>query len=536
MTTSGSAILSLLFTLIFSISWVTSNSDSDNFLQCLSLFSQPSIPVSKIIYTPNTSSYSSILQSSIQNLRFLSPTTPKPQLIVKPLHESHIQGAVICSKKHGMHIRVRSGGHDYEGLSYMSDIPFIIVDLFNLQSISVNTEDNTAWVQAGATLGELYYRIAEKSRTHGFPAGSCPTVGVGGHFSGGGFGTMLRKYGLAADNVIDAHLVDVNGKILNRESMGEDLFWAIRGGGGASFGVIISWKIKLVAVPPTVTVFRVEKSLEQDATKLVHRWQYVADKLHEDLYINVVIGVENGKQKGERTIQVTFGSLFLGDVKELLPLMEKDFSELGLERQDCIEMNWIESVLYFAGISEEESLNVLLDRVRQSNDSFKAKSDYVKEPISEIGLEGIWKVFLEEETPIMILSPYGGKMSEISDSETPFPHRKGYIYEIQYLTYWEEVTEASKKHIDWIRRLYSYLTPYVSKSPRASYLNYRDLDLGRNNIGNTSYTQASVWGIKYFNNNFKRLVRVKTMVDPSNFFRNEQSIPPLLSWGKRRGY
>ncbi|KAM3251002.1 hypothetical protein P3L10_005072 [Capsicum annuum] len=70
---------------------------------------------------------------------------------------------------------------------------------------------------------------------------------------------------------------------------------------------------------------------------------------------------------------------------------------------------------------------------------------------------------------------------------------------------------------------------YVSKSPRAAYFNYRDLDLGVNNKGNTSYAQARIWGEKYFKNNFDRLVQVKTKFDPTNFFRNEQSIPPLVS-------
>ena len=71
----------------------------------------------------------------------------------------------------------------------------------------------------------------------------------------------MRKYGLAADNVLDAYLINANGKIINSEAMGEDLFWAIREGGGASFGVILSWKIKLVRVPPTVTTFNVKKTL-----------------------------------------------------------------------------------------------------------------------------------------------------------------------------------------------------------------------------------------------------------------------------------
>lgn len=79
------------------------------------------------------------------------------------------------------------------------------------------------------------YAIAKESLVHGFPAGLCPSVGIGGHF-GGGIGTMMRKYDLAADNVIDAYIIDVNSRILNRYTMAADLFWAIRGGGAASFG------------------------------------------------------------------------------------------------------------------------------------------------------------------------------------------------------------------------------------------------------------------------------------------------------------
>ena len=71
------------------------------------------------------------------------------------------------------------------------------------------------------------------------------------------------------------------------------------------------------------------------------------------------------------------------------------------------------------------------------------------------------------------------------------------------------------------------MKPYVSKYHRAAYLNYRDLDLGINKKGNTSYSEARVWGGKYFNGNFKRLAQVKSKVDPNNFFRNEQSIPLL---------
>jgi hypothetical protein len=533
------SVVPFLFVLIFSFLWATLAHTHESFVQCLTLRSENSTSISEIIYTPANSSYSSVLEFSIQNPRFSTPATPKPLVILTPLHVSHIQAAILCSQEHGMQIRVRSGGHDYEGLSYVSDVPFVIVDLINLRSISVDAENSTAWVQSGATTGEVYYRIAEKSRTLGFPAGLSTTLGVGGHFSGGGYGTLLRKYGLAADNIIDAQLIDVNGRILDRVSMGEDLFWAIRGGGGVSFGIILAWKIKLVHVPSTVTVFTVDRNLEQNATKLVHRWQYVAPKLHEDLCIRVVLTGVNSSQEGKRTVQASFKSLYLGGIDRLLPMMQESFPELGLMREDCIEMSWIESTLYFFGFPIGESLDVLLNRTSLTTHPFKAKSDYVQEPIPEVGLEGIWKRFHEKEaeSAFLILTPYGGRMSEISQSAIPFPHRAGNIYQIQHYVYWEEEeTEASERHISWIRRLYGYMAPYVSKSPRAAYVNYRDLDIGtNNNKGNTSYKRASIWGTKYFKSNFERLVHVKTMVDPANFFKNEQSIPPSSSWWKKRG-
>ncbi|KAK7400210.1 hypothetical protein VNO78_11410 [Psophocarpus tetragonolobus] len=120
----------------------------------------------------------------------------------------------MCSQRHNMQIRTRSGGHDYEGLSYVAKVPYVVLDLMNLREIKLIIKNRIAWVQAGATIGELYYKISEKSNTLAFPAGVCPTVGTGGHFSGGGYGFLMRKYGLAADNVIDAHIIDVKGNLL----------------------------------------------------------------------------------------------------------------------------------------------------------------------------------------------------------------------------------------------------------------------------------------------------------------------------------
>ena len=123
-------------------------------------------------------------------------------------------------------------------------------------------------------------------------------------------------------------------------------------------------------------------------------------------------------------------------------------------------------------------------------------------------------------------SPSGGRMHEISKFETPFPHRAGNLFHIQYSFFWQEKgIEITNRYLNSSKALYDAMAPYVSKSPREAFFCYRDLDIGANS-NYTKFDHAQVYGAKYFKGNFERLVRVKTMVDPENFFKNEQSIPP----------
>ncbi|KAL0296291.1 UNVERIFIED_CONTAM: Berberine bridge enzyme-like 18 [Sesamum radiatum] len=511
---------------------VSSTQDHNKpFLECLiDQFQSSNADPSNVVYSPNNASYASLLLAP--NLRPESTSPLRPLLIVTPYYEREIQAVIYCCKKLGTQIRVRSGGHDYEGLSYVSGIPFVILDMRNFRSVSINTKDKTAWVEVGTTLGQLYHTIAWHSKTLAFTAGVCPTVGVGGHISGGGYGMMSRKHSIAADHIIDAKVMNADGQIVDRRSMGEDLFWAIRGGGGTSFGIVLAFKLQLVTIPGTVTVFNVSRTLEQNATNLVHKWQYIADKIDRNLLLRLFLQSITSPIHGNRTIQATFTTLYLGRVHDLLPIMQEKFPELGLLPEDCIEMSWIESVLYFAGL-RNESLDILLSRTETGIYHpvyFKGKSDYVRQPIPINGLKGIWRFLHEEDENRgkLQFSPYGGALNDYSESETPFVHRSGYIFMIHYMVSWTRPeNNESERHMNWIRRLYGYMAPYVSKNPRAAYFNYRDLDLGTNSEGNTSYAQATVWGLKYFGNNFNRLVSLKTKVDPSNFFRNEQSVPHL---------
>ncbi|XP_042059293.1 berberine bridge enzyme-like 22 [Salvia splendens] len=314
----------------------------EEFVKCMSKQSSSlHTNTSKYVYSLHSQSYFNLLQPLKHNARWKNSVHQRPKFIVTPTNHHQIKAAIICARAHALQIRVLSGGHDFEGLSYRSRHRFVLIDLVNLRSITINMDDETAWIQVGATLGELYYNIAKKSDTHAFPAGVCPSLGAGGHISGGGMGTLVRKYGLAADNILDAKIMNAKGEILDRELMGEDLFWAIRGGGGASFGIILAWRVQLIRVPSLTTVFTIHKDLDDTGIEVVDKWQKIANKLPNDLFIRILLSnnVEKNTQNKPKFERVAFNSLFLGNAKDLLALMNTNFPELGLQEADCEEMS-----------------------------------------------------------------------------------------------------------------------------------------------------------------------------------------------------
>ncbi|GLJ22081.1 hypothetical protein SUGI_0413930 [Cryptomeria japonica] len=504
-----------LCTALLLLSICASAQDGQGLISCLQQKG-----ITNVTTSNSSSAYDSLLRFSLQNLRYTEPSVRKPYVLILPYKREQVVDSVRCCIQHGWQIVVRSGGHSYEGLSSTSDSPnFAIIDLINFDHVTVDMKSKTAWAEAGATVGQLYSAIAGVTTDYGFPAGVCPTMGTGGHFSGGGMSLLSRKYGLAADNIIDAVLVDANGKLLDRKSMGEDLFWALRGGSGGSWGVVVAWKVRLVSVPRKVTVFNVHRTGRSKVTDLVYRWQSIAPYLERDFFIRTVISGTQ-LQSGEKDVTLTFNGMYLGPLDQLLKVANESFPEMGIVAGDCEETDWIGSISYTAYTSTSQ----LANRTNSGKNYFKAKSDFVSSPISPSGLEGAWKFLEEELNGYVIFAPLGGRMYEIPSWEIPFPHRKGYLYNIQYQVTWSDSSKDSG-FIDWIRRFYTYMTPHVSKNPRGAYVNYLDLDLGTAVNGTASVAEARAWGEKYFGGNFDRLVKVKTKFDPNNVFRNSQSIP-----------
>jgi hypothetical protein len=246
--------------------------------------------------------------------------------------------------------------------------------------------------------------------------------------------------------------------------------------------------------------------------------------MEDDLFMRVqVFGISQGGQATD--IRASFHGMYLGSKNQLLYRVDKIFPELGMSAADCEEMSWIQSVSHFAGTNVSQ----LANRYYSGKNYFKNKSDLGRKPIPKSGLRGLWPMLEQELGANIIISPLGGRMDEIASTALPFPHRAGTLVDIQYvLTWYRQDGNDAARHIEYMRELYKYMTPYVSMFPRAAYVNYPDLDLGSAPFnGTSSVEEARAWGEKYFLHNFNRLVQVKSRVDPRNVFRNAQSIPAV---------
>src|SRR4051794_10170350 len=164
----------------------------------------------------------------------------RPMLMARCSGVADVVEAVNFGRTNGLLTAVRGGGHNVGGRALCDD--GLVIDLSRMRSVYVNAAKSTVRVQGGATLGDL------DRETHLFglavPCGIVPKTGIGGLTLGGGGGWLLRKYGMSIDNLLSCQVVTADGRVLTAStSENEDLFWALRGGGG-NFGVVTSFEFQ----------------------------------------------------------------------------------------------------------------------------------------------------------------------------------------------------------------------------------------------------------------------------------------------------
>ena len=164
----------------------------------------------------------------------------RPRLIAQCSGVADVVAAVNFGRENDLLTAIRGGGHNVGGRALCDD--GIVIDLSRMRSVYVDTVNRSVRVQGGATLGDL------DRETHVFglavPSGIVPKTGIGGLTLGGGVGWLLRKYGMSIDNLLSCQIITADGKVLTANaSENEDLFWALRGGGG-NFGVVTSFEFR----------------------------------------------------------------------------------------------------------------------------------------------------------------------------------------------------------------------------------------------------------------------------------------------------
>ncbi|CAH2058796.1 unnamed protein product [Thlaspi arvense] len=212
------------------------------------------------------------------------------------------------------------------------------------------------------------------------------------------------------------------------------------------------------------------------------------------LFVRAMPQITYGAKPGDKTIAVKFYAQFLGSVNNLMEIINKNLLELGLKREDCYEMSWLNTTMFWEDYPVGASTIVLLERPSTPLVGFlKNKSDYVKKPIPKEGIENIWETMLKFNDVWMQWNPYGGVMDQIPENATAFPHRRGNLFKILYFATWCK-RHATDANLSLMKELYQVTEPYVTSNPREAYLNYRDIDVGSNRSDETSVDEAQIYG------------------------------------------
>jgi len=165
----------------------------------------------------------------------------RPAVIVRAANAGDVMAAVSFAGANELPVAVRGGSHSVPGFGTWDDA--VVVDLVRMRGVHVDPRKRTARAEGGATWGDF------NAATHAFglatTGGIISTTGVGGLTLGGGIGYLARGCGLSLDNLLSADLVTADARFVTcSERENEDLFWAIRGGGG-NFGVVTSFEFTL---------------------------------------------------------------------------------------------------------------------------------------------------------------------------------------------------------------------------------------------------------------------------------------------------
>jgi FAD/FMN-containing dehydrogenase len=417
----------------------------------------------------------------------------RPALIVRCRDVADVIAAVDFARDRGLETAIRGGGHNGGGLGSVDD--GLVLDMSTMNNVRVDPGARTVTVGGGALLGDVDHA------THAFglavPAGIISTTGAAGLTLGGGTGHLTRGHGLTIDNLLSADLVLADGSFVQAsEDENEDLFWAIRGGGG-NFGVVTSLTYRLVPVGNVVggpmfwPVERADEILDwyrgfigEQPESLGGFFNFhsipPAPPFPEELHLHKMCGVVWCCTDLERADEL------LAPARALEPALDA-VQELPFP-----------------------VLNSLFDGLYPAGDQWYWRADFVAEiPDEAVALHAEWGAKMATWKSGMHLYPIDGAQQKVGKNDTAWSYRDANFAQVIIGV---DPDPALKDEIkEWCVDYFEALHPYnFGGGP----LNMMGLEEGQERV------QAT------YRDNYERLTQIKSKYDPDNFFHVNQNIQP----------
>jgi hypothetical protein len=418
----------------------------------------------------------------------------RPGLIARCGDAADVQAAVRAAAAAGVLTAVRCGGHSLAGFGTCDD--GMVIDLSKMRQVAVHSEARRCRFAGGCLLGTVDATTQKEGLA--FPTGVVSHTGASGLVLGGGFGWLTRLHGLSSDNVEGFTLVTANGSVIRANPKeNDDLYWALRGGGG-NFGVVTEFEVKLH--PVTSVLMGEAVCTGDDISALVRYWRDFMpespDNLRWNLSLRLAPDAGNVPAELRGRPAVTQVAVWVGDTKKGQDCLSHILSlcnPLAVSRKDM-------SFLALQGMADQEFPH---------GRRYYTKSGYCK-TLEDCTIDLMMQSIDSIPSPMtqIELAYLGGAVTRVGAADTAFGDRSS-PFVINLLGNWSDVSE-DVSNISWVRNLFRSLRP--SMTPGV-YVNFMSGD------ENDRVPEA-------YRDRWARLVTVKSHYDPSNFFRLNQNIPP----------
>jgi hypothetical protein len=417
-----------------------------------------------------------------------------PGLIARCADVSDVQTAVRAAADAGILTAVRCGGHSLAGFSTCDG--GMVIDLAKMRQVSVDPKARRARFAGGCLLGSI--DTATQKAGLVFPSGVVSHTGASGLILGGGTGWLTRCFGLSCDNVEGFTLVTADGSVVRAHAKeNQDLFWALRGGGG-NFGVVTEFEVKLH--PLTSVVLAEGLTPQADIRRLLEFWRNFMAEAPIDLKWNVYLRLAAHTEKVPDELRgrpVAGSSLvWTGDPETGRPYLER---ALSLCRPDSVRSKTVS----FLNLQTMADSDFPHGRRYYTKSGFFARLD---DTTIDRMVEAVTTI-PSSQTQIE-LAYLGGAAGKVAADETAFGDRSA-PFIMNLLANWADASEDAG-NISWVRGLFSKLRPAMKPGVYVNFMSGDEQD---------RVPEA-------YHERWDRMVAVKSHYDPNNFFRLNQNVPP----------